>query len=57
MFLVRRKHKVRLMSFKSNPWLALDEWPSSNADPDIYKQALFIFSGCLLEIPTEDKDG
>ena len=38
MFLVRRGEKIRLMSFKSNPWLKFDE-PASDVDPDVYKQA------------------
>ena len=57
MFLVRRQHKIRLMSFKSNPWLALNEQPNRQVDPDIYKQAIFIFSGTLLEIPTASYEG
>ena len=28
MFLVRRKDKIRLMSFKSNPWLEFQEEPT-----------------------------
>ena len=53
MFLVRRKGKIRLMSFKSNPWLKFDE-PASEVDPDVYKQAIFMFSGVLNFLPTHD---
>jgi len=36
-FLVRRKGKIRLMSYKSNPWLEFyDDAPKS--DPDVVKQ-------------------
>ena len=28
MFLVEREGKIRLMSFKSNPWLRRDEYPN-----------------------------
>ena len=54
MFLVRRNRKIRLMSFKSNPWLGLDEPP--NADPDIYKHSIFLFSGRLEQVLGDDKD-
>lgn len=54
MFLVRHKGKIRLMSFKCNPWLGFNDKPSS-ADPDIYKQAIFLFSGCLADKPPLDK--
>ena len=53
MFLVRRNKQVRLMSFKSNPWLEFDE-PASETDPDVYKQAVFLFSGNLHFMPQED---
>ena len=55
MFLVRRENKLRLMSFKSNPWLGLNEEPTS-ADPDIYKNAIFLFSGRLEQVLGDDKD-
>ena len=45
------------MSFKSNPWLTLNEKTNTKVDPDIYKQAIFIFSGTLLEIPTASYEG
>ena len=54
MFLVRRNKKIRLMSFKSNPWLGLNELP--NADPDIYKNAIFLFSGKLEQVQGNDND-
>ena len=57
MFLVRRRNKVRLMSFKSNPWLSQKEKPNRQTHPEIYKQAIFIFNGVLLEIPTAYESG
>ena len=56
MFLVSRKGKVRLMSFKSNPWMQHDDLPN-DADPDIYKSSIFIFSGSLEMMPTVDSEG
>ena len=44
------------MSFKSNPWLEFDE-PASETDPDVYKQAIFLFSGMLHLMPQEDTLG
>ena len=57
MFLVRRDRHIRLMSFKTNPWLS---WSHLNGDtgfldPDIEKQALFLFSGELRYVPDEYK--
>ena len=46
MFLVEHNGKIRLMSYKSNPWLRKDEYPSKN-DTTLFKQSLFIFSGVL----------
>ena len=64
MFLVRRttetgEDKIRLMSYKSNPWLAYDEDVKKNDDDEeiIYKQAIFIFNGNLSFVPTEDREG
>ena len=57
MFLARRGRKIRLMSFKSNPWLQFAADTSTNNDSDIYKQAIFIFSGNLHYMPTESQDG
>ena len=56
MFLVRRGAEVRLMSFKSNPWLDVRQ-QLEGEDPDIYRQALFLFSGSLHMLPTEDRQG
>ena len=55
MLLVRHTvtNKIRLMSFKSNPWLQFYEQPN-DADKDIYKEAMFLFSGTVPNIPTED---
>ena len=55
-FLVRREEKIRLMSFKSNPWLDFSEVPGE-ADSDIYKQSIFLFSGSFEMMPTEDSQG
>lgn len=55
MFLVRRKDKLRLMSFKANPWLGLDD-TANKTDPDIVKHALFLFSGKLDQVPGKDDD-
>ena len=55
-FLVRREEKIRLMSFKSNPWLDFAEEPSE-ADEDIYKQSIFLFNGSFTMMPTEDSQG
>ena len=46
MFLAEREGKIRLMSFKSNPWLRRDEFPRSNQE-NIFKQSIFLFSGIL----------
>ena len=45
MFLVERKNKVRLMSFKSNPWLRKDEYP--RYDHRIVKDSIYLFSGVM----------
>ena len=45
-FLVRRKGQIRLMSFKSNPWLQVDE-KVTKSDPDIVKQSVYLFSGSV----------
>lgn len=42
MFLVRRNGKIRLMSFKSNPWIHFNDYGTTNdndsikADEEIY---------------------
>ena len=46
MFLAEKDGKIRLMSFKANPWLRRDEYPKSNQD-NIFKQSIFLFSGIL----------
>ena len=61
MFLVRRDNKIRLISFKSNPWLKFEENVVADnndeeEDPDIYKQALFMFSGWIPYMPSEEED-
>ena len=60
MFLARRDKKIRLMSFKSNPWLKFDEDGSGEdveyEDPDIVKQAIFMFSGWIPYMPNEEED-
>lgn len=55
-FLVRRKDKYRLMSFKSNPWLRFRENVAASDDSDIYKQTLFLFSGCVEFDPRDNED-
>ena len=47
MFLVKREAKVRLMSFKNNPWLVPGEVPLRDIDPDVDRNKVFIFSGVL----------
>lgn len=58
MLLVRhiKNGKTRLMSFKSNPWLQFYEQPN-DADKDIYKEAIFLFSGIMPSKLTEDEEG
>ena len=56
MFLVRRKDKYRLMSFKSNPWLRFRENVAATDDSDIYKQTLFLFSGWVEFDPRDNED-
>ena len=61
MFLVRRNGKIRLMSFKTSPWLPWDPIFKSKAggdtadgaknDPEVFKEAIFLFSGFLLHYP------
>ena len=47
MFLVREKDEMlRLMSYKSNPWLNFDH-PEVEHDSNISMQDLFMFSGML----------
>ena len=48
MFLVQRKGKMRLMSFKCNPWLQFTELPN-DADPEVVKHSLYLFSGLLMK--------
>ena len=57
MFLVEREGNIRLMSFKSNPWLpAIANTSKSGADQmyisksgtdQIYRHSIFLFSGVL----------
>ena len=56
MFLVRREEQYRLMSFKSNPWLEFEE-DATTDDSDVHKETLFLFSGKLKFMPTEDERG
>ena len=51
MFLVRKNTDMRLMSFKSNPWLKPDD--EGDSDQYIFKQDLFLFSG---SVPYEGKE-
>ena len=49
------------MSFKSNPWLHFNYEKNINddvkEDEDICKQAIFIFSGKMSKMPTQDIEG
>ena len=47
MFLVERQGKIRLMSFKSNPWLMPDKDVQKKSDSFLYKDSIFLFSGIL----------
>ena len=48
------------MSFKSNPWLKFDEDGDDKdeeyEDPDIVKQAVFMFSGWIPYMPQREMD-
>ena len=50
MFLARLGNTIRLMGFKSNPWLQFSEYVNT-ADKDVYKHSIFIFSGSLILDP------
>jgi len=49
------------MSFKSNPWLHFNYESNVNdgvkEDEDICKEAIFIFSGRMNNMPTQDIEG
>lgn len=45
------------MSFKSNPWLNFAEAVDEDGDKDIVKASIYLFSGNLLRMPTEDVNG
>ena len=47
MFLVERKGKIRLMSFKSNPWLPVIPNTIKSGTDQIYRNSIFLFSGVL----------
>lgn len=47
MFLVEREGKIRLMSFKSNPWLPVITNIRKSSTDQIYRQSIFLFSGVL----------
>jgi hypothetical protein len=51
MFLASRNGKTRLMSFKSNPWIAKGE-KVDIIDSSIYKASIFLFSGELAKVNT-----
>ena len=57
MILVRKDDKIRLMSFKSNPWLPYEHVASEAEDIDVVKQSIFIFSGDIYGIPSHDFGG
>ena len=52
MFLVRWNYKMRLMSYKSNPWLKFSD-EGCEDDSNICKEAVFMFTGFLHEVPEE----
>ena len=56
MFLAERKGKIRLMSFRSDPWLREDCTPTKYEYVDSYKHSIFLFSGEITdrEILTEE---
>ena len=65
MFLVRLGQQIRLMSYKQNPWLKFDadvvrkdaeQEDIEEEDPDIVKQAIYMFSGSLRFMPEHEKD-
>ena len=43
------------MSFKSNPWLQVDE-KVAKSEPDVVKQSLYLFSGVVKFELEEHKD-
>ena len=45
MFLVRVKDSLRLVSFKTNPWLKYDDDTEIEQGSNIFKHDLFMFSG------------
>ena len=51
-FLVRKDDKIRLMSYKSNPWRRFSEKSIETTDSDVCKQSLFLFSGSLMFVPS-----
>ena len=57
MILVKRQNVCRLMSYKSNPWISYNKVITKDEDQDICKHSLFIFSGEISLLPTEDEDG
>jgi hypothetical protein len=48
-FLAERGNKLRLMSYRTDPWASEDETnnPQSKEDMLSYKHALFLFSGAI----------
>ena len=48
MFLVERQDKIRLMSFKSNPWLRKND-NRRKADKTIVKESIYLFSGVMAQ--------
>ena len=50
-FLVRKDDKIRLMSYKTNPWRRHSDKDATN-DADACKQSVYLFSGNLDFVPT-----
>lgn len=57
MILVKFEDKCRLMSYKCNPWLQYHETTDDMEDEDIVKNSLYLFTGDIGVIPTNEADG
>ena len=57
MFLAERKGKIRLMSFRSDPWLRENAKDEEYAFPDSFEHSLFLFNGAITDrtIYTEEE--
>ena len=57
MFLVERDDKIRLMSFKTNPWLQKDWKKTKESDQRIVKESIYLFSGVMARPQRESAIG